>query len=256
MQPQNSGSRTPGSQTPGSQSSSSQSSSSQSSSSQTTGQNAPGTAPIKNPGSAAALAPGKGPSYENRWDIYGGLAFANGQAGQNLVKRYNMGGGEGQFTYWLSPKLGIAGDYRWGGGTTPVVANPTYNRVLVMQNIFAGGVQYRRPKNRYVAINYHAFAGGDSGDFDYWSAIIRWGRAPVDVPGIWARQPRTVLQPHRSVGGGGRQHRFQPGTEAGGAAVAGPDDRALRHGDTLLRRRLAGRGVSRRAALKAGNGMG
>lgn len=136
-------------------------------SSKTTGQNAPGTAPIKSGGTAAALAPGKGPTYQNRWDIYGGLSFMNGQAGQNLPKRYNMGGGEGQFTYWLSPKLGLAGDYRWAAGTTPVLPNPTYNRPLVMQNIFAGGVQYRGPKNRYVAINYHAFGGGDSGDFNY-----------------------------------------------------------------------------------------
>jgi hypothetical protein len=195
MQPTNSGSQTPRSQ----------SSSSQSSSSQTTGQNAPGTAPIKNQGSAAALAPGKGPSYENRWDIYGGLAFANGQAGQNLVKRYNMGGGEGQFTYWLSPKLGIAGDYRWGGGTTPVVANPTYNRVLVMQNIFAGGVQYRGPKNRYVAINYHAFAGGDSGDFDY--SVRHYPLGPSPVPACPAGGPGNLglycnhIAPWAAVGG-------------------------------------------------------
>lgn len=139
----------------------------QQSSSSQTAQNAPGTAPIKSHRTAAALAPGRGPSYHNRWDVYGGLAFANGQAGQNLPKRFNMGGGEGQFTYWLSPKLGLAGDYRWLAGTTPVIANRTYNRPLVMQNIFAGGVQYRGPKNRYVGINYHAFAGADSGDFNY-----------------------------------------------------------------------------------------
>ena len=150
----------------------------QPSTSQTTGQNAPGTAPIKSGETAVGLAPGKGPSYHNRWDIYGGLAFANGQAGQNLPKRYNMGGGEGQFTYWMTPKLGLAGDYRWGGGTTPVNPNITYNRVLVMQNIFAGGVQYRGPKNRYVAINYHALAGGDYGIFDH--AVTHYpGVSPV-----------------------------------------------------------------------------
>jgi hypothetical protein len=176
-----------------------------SSSSQASGQNAPGTAPIKGQGTAAALAPGKGPSYENRWDVYGGLAFANGQAGQNLPKRYNMGGGEGQFTYWLSPKLGIAGDYRWGGGTTPVFANITYNRVLVMQNIFAGGVQYRGPKNRYVAINYHAFAGGDSGDFDY--SVRHYPLGPSPVPACPAGGPGNLglycnhIAPWAAVGG-------------------------------------------------------
>lgn len=115
---------------------------------------------------AVALAPGHGPSYHNRWDLYGGLLFQNGQAGQNLPKRYNMGGGEGQATYWLGTHLGVAADYRFGAGTTPVVS-PYYNRVLVMQHIFAGGVQYRGPRNRYVAINYHAFAGGAYGIFNY-----------------------------------------------------------------------------------------
>src|SRR5215472_742366 len=66
-----------------SQPASGQTSSSQSSSSQAAGQSAPGTAPMKSHSTAAALAPGKGPSYENRWDAYGGFAFANGQAGQN-----------------------------------------------------------------------------------------------------------------------------------------------------------------------------
>jgi len=126
---------------------------------------APGTIAVK-PGAAAALAPGTGPSYANRFEVYGGLSFMNGQAGQNLPKRYNLGGGEAQATYWLTPKLGLSGDYRWEGGTTPVIS-PYYNRVLVIQNIFAGGVQYRGPKNRYTAIQFHAFGGGAAGDFDY-----------------------------------------------------------------------------------------
>jgi hypothetical protein len=140
--------------------------SSSSSDGQAAGQTAPGTAPIASHKAAVALAPGRGPSYRNRWDLYGGLSFMNGQAGQNLPKRYNMGGGEGQATFWLTPRLGLAGDYRFGGGTTPVVSH-YYNRVLIMQHIFAGGVQYRGPKNRYVAINYHALAGGSYGIFDH-----------------------------------------------------------------------------------------
>jgi hypothetical protein len=139
----------------------------QPSSSSADGQAAPGTAPIATHRAAVALAPGRGPSYNNKWDIYGGLSFMNGQAGQILAKRYNMGGGEAQATYWLSPHLGVAADYRLEAGTTPVLPNGfNLNRVLVYQNIFAGGVQYRGPKNRYVAINYHAFAGATHGTFD------------------------------------------------------------------------------------------
>jgi hypothetical protein len=102
----------------------------------------------------------------------------NGQAGQNIDHRYNMGGGEGMVTYWLGPnalgghvsRLGIAADYRFEAGTTPV--NPVgaaygLNRVVVFQNVMTGGVQYRGPKNRYVAIDLHALAGGTNGVFDH-----------------------------------------------------------------------------------------
>jgi hypothetical protein len=161
----------------------SQSSSSQSSSGQTTGQNAPGTAPMKSHAAAAALAPEKGPSYLNRWDIYGGLAFANGQAGQNLPKRFNMGGAEGQFTYWVpghfDDRLGISADVRFGAGTTPVLPNPIYNRPLVMYQTYAGGAQWRWIRNRYVATNLHAFAGGVYGDFDKTVNDYPFGPSPV-----------------------------------------------------------------------------
>ena len=161
---------------------------SSSSSSQSAGQAAPGTAPIKSNQTAAELAPGKGPSYQNRWDLYGGFAFANGQAGQNLPKRFNMGGAEGQYTYWLTHKFGIAADYRYGAGTTPVFPNNIYNRPLVMEHVIAGGVQYRGPRNRYVAINYHAFGGAAYGIFDktvneYPNGPSPYSACPVEQPG-------------------------------------------------------------------------
>jgi hypothetical protein len=126
---------------------------------------APGTVAVSK-ATAAALAPYTGPKYDNRWEIYGGLNFMNGQAGQNTPVRYNMGGGEAMGTYWLTSKLGIAADYRFGAGTTPVIS-PFYNRVVIVQNIVSGGVQYRGPKNRYAAIDFHALAGGTHGDFNY-----------------------------------------------------------------------------------------
>ena len=157
-------------------------------SSSSSGQAAPGTAPMKSDETAAELAPGRGPTYQNRWDVYGGLAFANGQAGQNLPKRFNMGGGEGQFTYWLTNKFGVAADYRYGAGTTPVFPNNIYNRPLVMEHTFAGGVQYRGPHNRYVGINYHAFGGAVYGIFDrtvkqYPNGPSPYSACPVEQPG-------------------------------------------------------------------------
>lgn len=144
--------------------------------------------------STAKLAPSAGPKYDNRWEIYGGLSFMNGQAGQALPKRYNMGGGEGMLTYWLGEHLGIAGDYRWEAGTTPLGATPYYNRVLVTQNIGSGGVQWRGPKNRYASIDYHALAGVSRGVFDH-SLTTYPGGSPVTAA-------QLGLYPNSSTGWG------------------------------------------------------
>jgi hypothetical protein len=134
---------------------------------------APGTVAVS-AATAAALQPYMGPSYDNRWEVYGGLNFMNGQAGQAQPgRRFNMGGAEGMGTYWLGDgrhgalsRLGIAGDVRFGAGTTPVTS-PYYNRVVVMESLFMGGVQYRGPKNRYAAVDFHVLGGGVYGDFSY-----------------------------------------------------------------------------------------
>ena len=149
---------------------------------------APGTKAMPSTSVSASqiLAPYAGPRYDNRWEIYGGLNYANGQAGQNLPKHYNMGGGEVMGTYWLTSHLGIAGDYRFQAGTTPTSPNPgsnqniNLNRVLVMQSIESGGIQWRGPKNRYAAIDYHALAGATDGIFNHATANFPGG-SPVSA---------------------------------------------------------------------------
>jgi hypothetical protein len=149
------------------------------------------TSQVKFEGSRAA-------SYDNRFEVYGGLSFMNGQAGQDLPKRYNMGGGEGMVTYWLGNHLGIAGDYRFEAGTTPLLPNPYYNRVLITQNIASGGVQWRGPKNRYAAVDYHALFGASRGVFDH--AIQNYpGGSPVTAQQV-GLYPNTTT-PWGAVGG-------------------------------------------------------
>jgi hypothetical protein len=134
---------------------------------------APGTVAVT-AATAAALAPYSGPKYDNRWEIYGGLLFMNDQAGQSQPgRRFNMGGAEVMATYWLSDgksgpwsRFGLAADVRFGAGTTPVLSNH-FNRVVVMETPFMGGVQYRGPKNRYAAVDFHVLGGGAYGDFSY-----------------------------------------------------------------------------------------
>ena len=118
------------------------------------------------------------PSYDNRYEVFGGISFMNFQAGQSLPNRMNLGGGELLGTYWLNKKLGVSADYRIDAGTTPVFANGgttpesiygtgINNRPLVYLNTFMLGGQYRGPKNQYVAVDYHALFGVSHGTFDY-----------------------------------------------------------------------------------------
>lgn len=139
----------------------------------------------------AKLAAASVASYDNKYEVFGGLNFLNGQAGQNLPKRYNLGGGDVMGTYWVTKKLGAAVDYRYDAGTTPVLS-PYYNRVLVTQQIVMGGAQYRGPKGRYAAVDYHALAGITHGVFD--SAIKGYpGGSPVTAAQVGLYPNKTAL---------------------------------------------------------------
>jgi len=138
------------------------------SSSSQTGTAAPGTAPMATR-ATVQVNPPKVTTYDERWDLFAGLSFMNGQAGQNLPKRYNMGGGEVMGTYWLKPRLGVTGDYRFEAGDTDILPTaPLANtRPAIFHNILSGGVSYRGPKNRYAAIELHALVGADHGQYDH-----------------------------------------------------------------------------------------
>ena len=148
---------------------------------------APGTVSM-GPKATAPITQYTGPSYTNRWQVYGGLLYMNGQAGQDLPNRYNMGGGELMGTYWLGQakavkKLGIVADYRLAAGTSqtgPIGATIGLNRILVYQNIISGGAEYRTPfRNRYVAVDLHALAGGTYGVFDH--ALVNYPGYPAST---------------------------------------------------------------------------
>jgi len=122
---------------------------------------------------AAASAQRTGPpapvTYDNKYEVYGGLLYMNFKAGEDLPKRMNLGGAEIRGTWWVTPRLGVAADYRGAAGTTQVF--PTagvfgIHRPLVYMNMGLGGVEYRGPRNQHAAVNYHAFAGVSSGVFD------------------------------------------------------------------------------------------
>ena len=115
------------------------------------------------------IGPAAQATYDNKYEVYGGINYMNFQAGQDLPKRMNLAGAEVMGTYWLTDRLGIAGDYRFEGGTTPVLPSPASfrpSRQLVFLNAGMAGVQYRGPKNHYAAVDYHALVGVAHGQFE------------------------------------------------------------------------------------------
>ena len=133
-------------------------------------------------------------TYDNRYEVYGGLSFMNFQAGQNLPKRMNMGGAEISLTYWLTNRLGLTGDYRGEAGTTPVFPsapippNKSYiDRPLVYMNMGMGGVQWRGPKNQYAALNLHGYVGMSHGVFDGGT-----GGTPPQNVGLYTNRTKPI----------------------------------------------------------------
>lgn len=115
-------------------------------------------------GKLAAAAP---VTYDNRFELYGGLNYMNFQAGQNVAKLMNLGGAEFMGTYWISSKWGAVLDYRGDAGTTPVTPNATFNgRALVVMQTGMAGAQYRVKQNQRFAFDAHALGGVSHGWFD------------------------------------------------------------------------------------------
>ncbi len=68
-------------------------------------------------------------TYDNRYEVYGGINFMNFQAGQNLPKRMNLGGAEVLGTYWLTQPARRCRRLPLEGERRRYLPNPNYNRV-------------------------------------------------------------------------------------------------------------------------------
>jgi len=124
--------------------------------------------------------------YDDRWEIYGGLAFSHFKSGPQLAQGANLGGFDVQGTYWLTRRLGATGNLRGYYGTQGIDPNP-YNLggPFVYEHLFLGGATYRLLAGEHAALNAHAMVGGGDGVFS--SAL---GHDPYH-PG-YAVQPRDV----------------------------------------------------------------
>jgi hypothetical protein len=119
--------------------------------------------------SQTRLGPAAPVTYDNKYEVYGGLNYMNFKAGENLPTRMNLGGAEFEGTYWLTGKWGLSAAYRGDAGTTQVYPKAEINgihRPVVYMNMVLGGVEYRWLKNQHAALNVHAYGGVADGVFD------------------------------------------------------------------------------------------
>lgn len=151
-------------------------------------------------GKLAAAAP---VTYDNKYELYGGINFMNFQAGQNLPTRMNLGGVEVLGTYWITHKLGLGAEFRGEAGTTPVfpsarTINTTVRPLVVLYSGLVGA-QYRGPKGKRAAINYHAYAGLAHGDFNQSGLVGDVGLYPNGNSPLVALGGSVDLNRSRSV---------------------------------------------------------
>ena len=136
------------------------------------------------------LGPAAPVTYDNKYEVYGGLNFMNFMAGQDLTRRMDFGGGEIEGTYWLTRKWGLAAEYRGEAGTSPVLPNAGIygiHRPLVYMNMVLFGAQYRWMQNQHAALDLHAYAGPSYGVFDAGTS----GAGPT--PGISAASNANLI---------------------------------------------------------------
>ncbi len=134
------------------------------------------------PGKLAAAAP---VTYDNRYELYGGLNYMNFQAGQNVPKLMNLGGGEFSGTYWFNNRWGGMVDGRVEAGTTPVVPNFEFNgRAVAILYTGMVGAQYRWIAKPRASFAFHALAGVGHGDFTQ--------TIPTNLSGLYSNRTKPI----------------------------------------------------------------
>ncbi len=111
-----------------------------------------------------------GVSYNNKYDIYLGLAYDHMKAGPTLVQGSHLGGLDLTATRWFAPHWGAQASGRAyigtsGAGVNSIPTGGTIKGPMVKQYFFLGGVQYLGPHNQHGALMAHVLLGGVYGNF-------------------------------------------------------------------------------------------
>ncbi len=99
--------------------------------------------------------------YDNRYDVSLGMAYDHMKAGPTLLQGSNLGGLDGEGSFWLTKHLGIEGSGRAYVGTSGTAPNTLdLKGPMVKQYFFVAGPEWLGPHNKHGAIIAHAMFGG------------------------------------------------------------------------------------------------
>jgi len=144
------------------------------SSSQQPGQTAPSSSSSKSEqivnGGYVPTNPLAGVNYNNKYDLYLGMAYDHMKAGPTLVQGSHLGGLDLTGTRWFSRHWGVQGSGRAyigtsGAGVNSLPSGGTLKGPAVKQYFFLGGAEYLGPHNQHGAMMAHLLVGGVYGNF-------------------------------------------------------------------------------------------
>ena len=99
--------------------------------------------------------------YDNRYDVSLGMAYDHMKAGPTLLQGSNLGGLDGEGSFWLTRNWGIEGSGRAYVGTSGAAPNDlNLKGPMVKQYFFVAGPEWLGPHNKHGALIAHAMFGG------------------------------------------------------------------------------------------------
>ena len=137
----------------------------------------------------APPAPLSGVRYDNRWEVYGGLAYSHFNAGPQLIQGANLGGFDAEGARFFTTRVALAGSLRGYYGTSGTQPNPYGIRgPFVSELMFLAGPEYRGPSNEHVSTTLHALLGGSHGSFESALHDQNGNKVPPAAVGFFSNQ--------------------------------------------------------------------
>ncbi len=111
-----------------------------------------------------------GVSYNNRYEVYGGVAYSHFDASPSLLQGANLGGFDIQGARFFTRKWAATANLRGYFGTSGAAPNPYLIKgPSVSEYMALAGPEYRLASNQHASVTLHALFGGAYG---YYSADL------------------------------------------------------------------------------------